>query len=400
MAAAQSGMLPLDLADSAKDAAAQAGDLGTKSGLLPRQRVMAMIKRGLIVATESFEENQVQPASLDLRIGQRAYRIRASFLPGSERTVQDQLKSMRSEPIELNGAGAVLEKNCVYLVELQERLNLQPSIFGLANPKSSTGRLDIFTRVIADKSDRFDFVPGGYKGPLFAEISPRSFSVKVRKGSKLNQIRFRRRNPTQSEHDSFQLNDKQLQVRHNLSPLVDDNLVLRDGLVVSVALTITGATHEIIGFKALKHTDPIDVDKVAAYDWVDYWEPVFSSQSNSLILDPDSFYILASKEQLHVPPDLAAEMVPIDPRMGEFRVHYAGFFDPGFGHVSAGAKGARAVLEVRSREVAFLIEHGQMVGRLVYEEMTDPAELLYGQQGSNYQAQGLKLSKHFKAYAR
>jgi dCTP deaminase len=379
---------------------AHSADLGVKSGLFPRQRLLAMIKREMIVATEPFDANQIQPASLDLRIGARAYRIRASFLPGVTRTVQDQLKLMNSEAIDL-ASGAVLEKNCVYLVELQEHLDLQPTIFGLANPKSSTGRLDIFTRVIADNSDRFDFVPGGYNGPLYAEISPRSFSVKVRKGSKLNQIRFRRRNPTQSEsHDSFYLSDRELQAKHKLSPLVDEGLVLRDGLVVSVALSITNEPREVIGYKALKHTDPIDVDRVAGYDVDAYWEPVHKTADNTLILDPDSFYILASKERLHVPPNLAAEMVPIDPRMGEFRVHYAGFFDPGFGHSAAGAAGARAVLEVRSREVAFLIEHGQMVGRLVYEEMTDSADALYGQQGSNYQAQGLKLSKHFKPLPR
>jgi dCTP deaminase len=359
-----------------------------------------MIQREMILAADRIQESQLQPASLDLRIGRQAYRIRASFLPGKSRTVREQLESLSPEPVDLSN-GAVLEKGCVYLVELQELLNLQPTIFGIANPKSSTGRLDIFTRVIADRAERFDTVAGGYRGPLYAEISPRTFSIKVRKGSRLNQMRFRRRTSGQDEHSSFYLGDRQLRAKHEASPLVDGDLVLRDGVVLSVALSFTDAPEEIIGYRAQKHTSVIDVDRVGAYDWSDYWEPVYKSGDGKLILDPDQFYILASKERLHIPPDMAAEMVPIDPRMGEFRVHYAGFFDPGFGHGLARGQGARAVLEVRSREVAFILEHGQMVGRLVYEQMTEPTDALYGQlEGSSYQAQGLKLSKHFKPFSR
>ena len=377
----------------------QAAATAIKSGLFPRQRIQEMIQREMIAGLERIEDNQIQPASLDLRIGKYAYRIRASFLPGKKRTVADQLDSLNPERIDLT-EGAVLEKGCVYLVDLLEYLKLQPTIFAVANPKSSTGRLDIFTRLICDKAERFDAVPGGYEGGLFAEISPRSFSIKVRRGSKVNQIRFRRRTSGQEEKANFYLEDKELQARHKESHLVDDELIVRDGVVLSVALSLTESPREIIGYKAKNHTGIIDIDRVAGYDWEDFWEPVYRERDGRLILDPNGFYILASKEQLHIPPDLAAEMVPADPRMGEFRVHYAGFFDPGLGHGLTGGRGARAVLEVRSREVAFILEHGQMVARLVYEKMTEPAEAVYGQLGgSNYQAQGLKLSKHFKPFS-
>ena len=377
----------------------QAAATAIKSGLFPRQRIQEMIQREMIAGLDRIEDNQIQPASLDLRIGRYAYRIRASFLPG-KRAVAEQLESLNPERIDLI-EGAVLERGCVYLVELLEYLKLQPTIFAVANPKSSTGRLDIFTRLICDEAERFDAVPGGYEGRLFAEVSPRSFSIKVRRGSRVNQIRFRRRTSGQEEHGNFYMEDRELQTRHAQSPLVDDDLVVRDGVVLSIALSLTDTPREIIGYKAKRHTGIIDVDQVAAYDWEDFWEPVYRERDGRLILDPDGFYILASKERLHIPPDLAAEMVPADPRMGEFRVHYAGFFDPGFGYGLKGGRGARAVLEVRSREVAFILEHGQMVARLVYEKMTEPAQALYGQlEGSNYQAQGLKLSKHFKPFLR
>ncbi len=399
MSAALPGLLD-ESENLSREKTGQIVEPSIKSGLFPRQRIQTMIQREMIVAKERIEESQLQPASLDLRIARNAYRIRASFLPGGKRTVREQLDSLNPEAIDLTD-GAVLERNCVYLVELEEYLSLQPTIFGIANPKSSTGRLDIFTRVITDRAERFDSIPGGYKGPLFAEISPRTFSIKLRKGSRLNQVRFRRRTSGQDEHASFYLSDNDLEKKHKASPLVDGDLVLRDGVVLSVALSFTDAPEEIIGYRAQKHTSVIDVDMVDAYNGADYWEPVYKQSDGRLILDPDQFYILASKERIHIPPDLAAEMVPIDPRMGEFRVHYAGFFDPGFGHGLAGGRGARAVLEVRSREVAFILEHGQMVGRLVYEQLTEPTQVLYGQlESSSYQAQGLKLSKHFRPFAR
>ncbi len=371
-------------------------DLGTKSGLLPRQRIKALVQnRKLVQAAPEIEETQFQPASLDLRLGARAHRVRASFLPGREKTVQRQLDELKYDEIDIEH-GAVLEKGCVYVVELLEHLNLPDSVTGLANPKSSTGRLDVFTRLIADGSDAFDHVRGGYEGKLYAEISPCSFSIRVKKGSRLNQLRFRRRNPAQSETSRFALTDRDLLERHGRSPLVDGAIQLRNGLIVSVDLNGDAASG-LVGWRAQRYSGVVDVDAVGAYQARDFWEPMPIRQDRKLILDPHQFYILASRERVHIPADLAAEMVPIDPMMGEFRVHYAGFFDPGFGFTEQGHPGSRAVLEVRSHEVPFVIEHGQAVGRLVYEELSEVPDLFYGQTGaSNYQGQGLKLSKHFR----
>jgi dCTP deaminase len=368
----------------------------SKSGLLPRQRIRAMIEHRMILATHEIDEAQLQPASLDLRLGSRAYRIRASFLPGPDKKVSDQLAQLKYDEIKLDD-GAVLERGSVYLVELQEYLKLPDSIAAVANPKSSTGRLDVFTRLISNSSDVFDSVKAGYEGPLFAEISPRSFSIKARKGSKLNQIRFRRLNSQHEEHFVFHVDDRALREKHRQRPLVDGDLTLRQGLVLRIGLSNACAAEGIIGYRAQKFTDSIDVDQVAAYDVADYWEPILAREDNRLILDPHQFYILASAERLHVPPDLAAEMVPIDPTMGEFRVHYAGFFDPGFGYTEHGHPGSRAVLEVRSHEVPFILEDRQIIGRLVFERISEIPDVLYGQTStSNYQGQGLKLSKHFR----
>jgi dCTP deaminase len=369
----------------------------SKSGLLPRQRIRAMLEHKMILATNEIDEAQLQPASLDLRLGSRAYRIRASFLPGPDRKVSDQLAQLKYDEIRLDD-GAVLEKGRVYLVELQEYLNLPDSIAAIANPKSSTGRLDVFTRLISNSSDAFDSVKAGYEGPLFAEIAPRSFSIKVRKGSRLNQIRFRRLNSQHEEHSVFHVDDRVLRERHDQRALVDGDLTLRHGLVLRVGLSNECAAEGIIGYRAQQITDSIDIDDVSAYEITDYWEPIISRNDNRLILDPHQFYILASAERLHVPPDFAAEMVPIDPTMGEFRVHYAGFFDPGFGYTEHGHPGSRAVLEVRSHEVPFILEDRQIIGRLVFERLSEVPDLLYGQTTtSNYQGQGLKLSKHFRS---
>jgi len=371
-------------------------DLGTKAGLLPRQRIRALVRRKMIRAAVEFEEGQFQPASLDLRLGAKAYRVPASFLPGRQKTVEQQLSEMEFDEIKLDG-GAVLEKGCVYVVELLEYLSLPESVSALANPKSSTGRLDVFTRLIADNSPAFDSVPGGYEGKIYTEISPCSFSIRVRKGSRLNQIRFRRRNSAQSETADFRLSDRELLERHQKSPLVDDRIQLRKGLILSVDLGGDDRT-AAVGYRAQKYTGVIDLDKVAEYDPRDFWEKVTVRNHGKLILDPNQFYILASRERIHIPPDWAAEMVPIDPMMGEFRVHYAGFFDPGFGYTEEGRPGSRAVLEVRSHEVPFILEDGQAIGRLVYEPIAEPPDMLYGQmETSNYQVQGLKLSKHLRA---
>ena len=308
----------------------------------------------------------------------------------------DQLDALKWDEISLKDPGAVLERGCVYVVPLQEHLKLTKSFTATANPKSSTGRLDIFTRLIADRSEVFDTVEPGYEGPLYAEVSPRSFSVRVREGVKLNQIRFRRLNSQQSTRTDFAVDDRRLDERHRETPLVDGELNLRNGLILRVGLNAESPGSPI-GFRAKKHTDVIDVDRVGAYEIGDFWDSLLAPPDKRLILDPGEFYILASKEKLHIPPDLAAEMVPIDPAMGEFRVHYAGFFDPGFGFSSGGYPGSRAVLEVRSHEVPFILEDGQVIGRLVYEEMAEAPQLFYGQAGlSNYQGQGLKLSKHFR----
>ena len=371
-------------------------DFGSKSGLLPCQRIKALIThRKLVQATPDIEESQIQPASVDLRLGARAYRVRASFLPGRAKTVEDQLNELKYDEINIEH-GAVLEKGCVYVVELLEHLNLPESVSALANPKSSTGRLDIFTRLIADYADVFDSVHGKYEGKIYAEISPCSFSIRVRKGSRLNQMRFRRRNPAQGENSKFGLSDRELQKRHAEQPLVDGDLQLRNGLILSVDLN-GEPDSGLIGYRAQRYSGVVDVDQIGQYDARDFWEPMQVRADHKLILDPHQFYILASRERVSIPSDLAAEMVPIDPMMGEFRVHYAGFFDPGFGQTADGRPGARAVLEVRSHEVPFVLEHGQAVGRQDYEPLAEAPDVLYGQgTTSNYQGQGLKLSKHFR----
>jgi dCTP deaminase len=370
-------------------------DLGTKSGLLPRQRIKTLIRRKMIQSSVEIDDTQIQPASLDLRLGTKAYRVPASFLPGKGKTVEGQLAELEFDEINLE-AGAVLERGTVYVVELMEHLSLPESVSALANPKSSTGRLDVFTRLIADHSDMFDSVPGGYQGKIYTEISPCSFSIRVRKGSRLNQIRFRRRNSAQTETARFALSDRELLEQHKLLRLVDGEIQLRNGLVLSVDLDAE-QTAGLVGYRAQKFTGVIDVDSIAEYDPRDFWEQVHVRNYNKLILDPNQFYILASRERIHIPPDWAAEMVPIDPMMGEFRVHYAGFFDPGFGFTEQGHPGSRAVLEVRSHEVPFVLEDGQAIGRLMYEPMAETPDILYGQtETSNYQGQGLKLSKHFR----
>ncbi len=327
----------------------------------------------------------VQPASLDLSLGRRAWRIRASFLPGRGRRVVDRLADgLAMQEIDL-AAGAVFERGCVYLVELQERLALPADVCGAANPKSSTGRIDVFVRLVTDGGAAFDEAPAGYEGPLYAEISPRSFSIVAREGSSLNQLRLKK--------GVVRLDDAALQALHEKTPLVDGAADIDGGLGLSVALD----QGEIVGWRARRHSALIDVDERGVLDPHDFFEPLTPQRSGFLILDPEEFYILVSKERLVIPPDYAAEMTPISPGLGEFRVHYAGFFDPGFGWSEAGDQGSRAVLEVRSRETPFVLEHGQLVARLVYENMAARPERLYGEAiGSNYQGQGLKLSKHFR----
>ena len=355
-------------------------------GILADRQIEALAAAGAILSPP-FAEGQAQPASLDLRIGARAWRLRASFLPGG-RKVADRAAELALHEIDLTD-GAVLETDCVYLCELLENLALPAEIAASTNPKSSTGRIDVFTRVICDGAREFDQIPAGYTGPLFAEVSPRTFPALVRRGSRLSQIRFR--------HGLARLDDAEHRALHARERLVASaEPSISGGVAISIDLAGFDASG-LVGWRAKRHTGLIDVDKVAAQDAYDFWEPVFSRGRRELVLDPGEFYILASKEAVRVPPDHAAEMTPFDPLVGEFRVHYAGFFDPGFGASEAGGAGARAVLEVRSHDVPFILEDGQIVGRLVYERMAEKPRALYGADlSSNYQAQGLKLSKHFR----
>lgn len=354
------------------------------TGVCPNQQIEAMIARGEILADVPVLAAQIQPASLDLRLGNVAYRVRASFLVGAGNKVSDRLAEFEMHRIDLTG-GAVLEKGCVYLVPLCESLALPDDLSAVANAKSSTGRLDLLTRTITDGGVEFDRVPAGYNGPLFAEICPRSFSVLVRPGMRLNQIRFR--------HGQAVLSDAELTALHGQSPLVDGSAVIQDGLGFSVDLDLAGG---LVGYRAKPHTGVIDLDLIGHYRPGEYWEEVRTDKGR-IILDPGAFYILVSREAVHIPPQYAAEMAPYLAMVGEFRVHYAGFFDPGFGHDAAGGAGSRGVLEVRCHEAPFVLEHGQVVGRLVYERMAEVPTQIYGAGiASNYQGQGLKLSKHFK----
>ncbi len=360
-------------------------------GLLAAHQIERLLADGHIRPATPMEASVplVQPASLDLRLGKRAWRVRASFLPGPGRSVQSVIEGRPVHPIDLSSP-RILEPGTVTIVELDEALALPPHLSAAANPKSSTGRIDVFTRVIADRSRRFDQIEPGYAGPLYAEISPRTFPVLVRQGSRLAQIRF--------GSGGARLDDDEHRALHTRSPLVTGATpTIAGGVAVSVDLAGFGSDG-LVGYRAKRHTGIIDVDRPDALDLHDFWEPVFVRDRRELILDPGEFYILASKEAVRVPSDHAAEMMPFDPLVGEFRVHYAGFFDPGFGLDEAGGTGARAVLEVRSRDVPFVLEDGQIVGRLVYERMSERPKTLYGATaGSNYQAQGLKLSKHFRA---
>ena len=363
--------------------------MARQTGILADRGIAALFESGALTSTRPLDADQVQPASLDLRLGRVAYRVRASFLPGPGHTVTDKLDRLKLHEIDL-AQSAVLETGCVYIVPLMEGLALPPDVSACANPKSSTGRLDIFTRLMSDHGQEFDKIAAGYHGPLFLEVSPRTFPIVVRSGSRLSQIRFRVGKTVLGEKDLTEL--------HAAETLVAADSVNVSGGGIALSIDLEGAGGErLVGYRGKHHTGLIDVDRKAAYDLDDFWEPICNRGSADLILDPDEFYILVSREAVHVPPLYAAEMTPFDPLVGEFRVHYAGFFDPGFGHSGTGGTGSRAVLEVRSHEVPFILEHGQIVGRLVYEHMMERPAALYGRDlGSNYQAQRLKLSKHFR----
>ena len=387
-------------------------------GILVAQQINEAINAGIISLASPLAETQIQPASLDLRLGARAWRIRASFLPSKNVSVADKLKSMAMHQMSLE-KDAVFEKGCVYIAELEESLNLPKNITGFSNPKSSTGRLDVFTRMIADGATEFEKAEAGYNGPLYAEISPRTFSILARRGSRLSQIRFRQGDVRINDADMMRLQDE-VGLVHNGDTHNGDSgggsggglngRDIRDGIPLSVDLSGKANPNipNLIGFRARKHAGMIDIDRPRQHPVDAFWEKVTvadlsGDKSNGkgsgggLILNPDEFYILVSRECVTVPQNYAAEMTAYDTKIGEFRAHYAGFFDPGFGMDSLGAGATRAVLEVRSHDVPFLIEEGQTVCRLVYEPLSETPKQLYGAQGSgsNYQAQGLQLAKHF-----
>lgn len=359
----------------------------TKPGVLAAEDLRAALADGIISLQGAVGQRQIQPASIDLTVGDVAFRVRAAFLPGTDNTVGSQLeRGMALHRLDLT-RGAVLEKGCVYLVPLREGLKLPPGWQARANPKSSTGRIDVFVRLVTDYGDVYDTVPLNYEGRLYAEISPRTFSVIVREGSSLNQLRIRTGDAS--------LDDATIAGLHAEDALVSDPsgtlpCRIKGGLNLSVDLTPTD--NGMIGYRARRHTGLIDVDQVGALDAVDYWEALPPPSSGWLTLDPDEFYILRSAEELRIPLNLAAEMVPIDTDLGAFRVHYAGFFDPGFGLEA----GSRAVLEVRGYDAPFAVAHGQVLARLVYERLTRTPASAYGSGvASNYQGQSLRLSKHF-----
>ena len=374
------------------------------AGVLSNQEILELINENIITSENGIEKDLIQPASIDLRLGLKAWRVPASFLPGKENKVSSRLKDLAMHEFSLID-GAVLECGCVYIVKLLESVRLTENLTGIANPKSSTGRLDVFTRLIADGSMEFEEVSAGYEGPLYAEISPRTFSVLVRTGSRLNQLRLRR-------GQSF-TTDKEMEILQEYIGLVrnQDDINLPDKIKNGVPLSVDlVGENGLIGYKARKHSMLIDIDKPNSYKRELFWEKITAEDlvyqrgndhnkknQGSLILSPDAFYILASKEYVSVPSKYAAEMRAYDTKVGEFRAHYAGFFDPGFGLTELGASKTKAVLEVRSHDVPFLIEQDQTVCRLVYEPMANLPKILYGEAGSsnNYQAQGLKLAKHF-----
>ena len=333
-------------------------------GILPCQSIEALIAGGAIASDTPFDVDQVQPASLDLRLSDQAWRVRASFLPG-HRTVEERIADVSMHRIDLSG-GVVLERGCVYIVRLQERLSLPKGLIARANPKSSTGRVDVFVRLLTDRGARFDDVAEGYEGALYLEISPQTFPILVRPGTRLNQLRLKAGEPLRLE-------------------------------TRSVGVELQGSDGSIVGFRGRRHAGVVDLDNINGHDPRDFWEPL-TLRRGELLLDPGEFYILASSDDVEIPVDQAAEMTPIDPSVGEFRVHYAGFFDPGFGTDEAHGAGSKGVLEVRTHDTPFLLEHGQIVARLVYEPLTERPTRLYGEGGSHYQRQGLKLSKHFRPW--
>jgi len=375
--------------------ATEPADVALSSGVLASQQLREAVGREWIVGGEwRIPTESIQPASLDLRLGEFAWALRCSFLPDSNSTVEEKIEDLAFQKIDLRD-GATLERDRPYLVPLIEELHLPQEIRAKANPKSSTGRLDVFTRVITDRNHRFDEIPAGYSGKLYLEVVPRSFAIHVKTRLALNQIRL-------ISGDS-RLSDEQLLTVHEEFPLLyldshalrASELSISDGLFVS--LDISGSPENIVGYRAKRNSLPVDLGRVGALKWQDYWEPVHPEKGERIVLEPEVFYLLLSAEGVSIPPSYAAEMLAYDPTAGELRTHYAGFFDPGFGYSRDRKRpGSRAALEVRARDVPFMIEHRQPVCKLAFERMAAEPDVLYGQDlGSNYQGQQTMLSKHF-----
>lgn len=370
--------------------------LPPEAGVLPSQQLRQAMLDGWVSSTApEWSPTAVQPASIDLTLGEKAWQLRCSFLPDSKSSVSEKVLDIAFGEIDLTD-GVVLERDRPYLIALNETLRLPPGIRAKANPKSSTGRLDVFTRVITDRSHRFDEIADGYEGRLFLEVVPRSFAVRVKTGLALNQLRL-------VQGRDARLTDDEILTLHSESPLLySDSHALRESEIstadgIFLGLNVAANTETVVGFKAKKNSHPIDLSMIRHYAWRDYWEPVYPEAKRRIVLEPEAFYLLLSAEGVCIPPGVAAEMMAYDPTAGELRTHYAGFFDPGFGYDPSGRRpGSRAALEVRARDVSFMVEHQQPVCKLAFEQMTSPPSLLYGADlGSNYQGQESMLSKHF-----
>jgi dCTP deaminase len=367
-------------------------------GVLPAQRLRAAIADEWIAAGDwRIPPESVQPASVDLRLGERAWALRCSFLPDSDSTVEQKVADLAFEQIDLRD-GATLERDRPYLVPLVEQLRLPGGVRAKANPKSSTGRLDVFTRVLTDRSHRFDEIAAGYEGRLYLEVVPRTFAIRVKTGLALNQVRLIDGDGRLSDADLLALHADVPLLFCDEQPLAGDSLSLGEGLFLG--LDASGGPDSTVGYRAKKNSLPLDLTRRGALRWQDYWEPVHPEARQRIVLEPEVFYLLLSREAVSIPPSYAAEMLAYDPTAGELRTHYAGFFDPGFGYSRGGALGgSRAALEVRARDVSFMVEHGQPVCKLAFERMAEQPDVLYGEDvKSNYQGQQTMLSKHFLAH--
>ncbi len=362
------------------------------TGILPSQRIRWLIAARHLTAATPFDDDQVQPASIDLRLGPVGYRVHASFLPNRS-SVRKRLEDLSAHEIDLTKP-MLLERGCIYIVPLLEEVNLPDQYWAKANPKSTTGRLDIFTRLLTDSGTRFDYVPPGHKGNLYLEIAPQTFSILISQGMRLSQLRFWRGTPLPSDAKLLQLHENEVLVYAGGETPAE--AVIAKGLWISVDLAGSGPSG-IIGYRAKRYTPAIDLSKVNFYDPAEFWDPIVPNGRRYIILDPDEFHVLVSRERVRIPPSFAAEMVGYEPALGEFRVHYAGFFDPGFGYGEADLKGTPAVLEVRSHEVPYVLEDGQRVARLIFERLQSTPDRIYGPGiGSHYQFQELALSKQFR----